>query len=290
MIVDLPGGGKSYMVECLARTLRIPHLRFNITQLLNRDSLVDCFEAIREEQDRGQHQPMLVFVDEINAKLDNQHVYDAFLEPLEDGSYTRQGRKFHLSPCMWIFAGTERPNQPGEDTKSDKGSDFESRLSGPILYLNRRRSGHQKAGEMVEDVHKKDPDRRKPDRPKRDELQELTEVEQVYVGVAAIRATYEEVNKVSEKVLRAFRILPPNVGPRGIMRFVRSFQYVQYSRVMDRNLPKEWYKEFDINHDLINQWENTEDSDDSLVEIRTRPDDAIPVLISARLQAQDAQG
>ncbi len=270
MIVDSPGGGKSYMVKCLAETLRMPHLKFNITQLLNRTSLIECFNAIRAEQDEHPDRPLLVFIDEVNAKIDGQHVYDTFLEPLEDGSYTQGGNTFQIAPCMWIFAGTERPASEGTATpenQADKGADFESRLTTPVLYLNRNTTVRDVDADLTQeelsDIRISDASMFS-----KDKIEDLAMVEQVYVGVAAICQTYPDVSKVSKKVLWAFRLIPQQ-GPRSIRRFVRSFQYVQYGRVMDHNLPKGWHKAFAIGHDLIREWMKAKDDEQSLVEIRT---------------------
>jgi hypothetical protein len=76
---------------------------------------------------------LIVFIDEINAKLNNQHVYDAFLEPLEDGTYVHSGKTFRLAPCVWIFAGTEEPTRAKSGAPaSDKAEDFQSRLTRPV--------------------------------------------------------------------------------------------------------------------------------------------------------------
>ena len=37
---------------------------------------------------------------------------------------SREGKTYHLSPCLWIFAGTKKPT----DSDSPKGEDFENRL------------------------------------------------------------------------------------------------------------------------------------------------------------------
>ena len=74
-----------------------------------RNDLIECFDAIVTSQAQEPNQAVLVFVDEINAKLDGQHVYDTFLAPLEEGIYVRAGKTFHIGPCLWIFAGTEEP-------------------------------------------------------------------------------------------------------------------------------------------------------------------------------------
>jgi hypothetical protein len=41
-------------------------------------------------------------------------------------------------------------------------------------------------------------------------------MENLYVGVASLRLSFPDVRQVSTKVLKAFRILPQDVGPRNI--------------------------------------------------------------------------
>ena len=62
-----------------------------------------------------------MFVDEINATLDGDDVYGAFLAPIEGGYYIRTGVKYKLRPCVWLFAGTGH----GGKKKGDKDEDRE---------------------------------------------------------------------------------------------------------------------------------------------------------------------
>ncbi|MBX3119456.1 MAG: AAA family ATPase [Fimbriimonadaceae bacterium] len=107
MIVDDPGGGKSTLVKQLARFKGLRVLQVNITELSRKEDLLSFFDTIVTSQAQDPTSPILVFVDEINALLDNQNVYSAFLAPLEDGHYNREGKSFTIHPCVWVFVGTE---------------------------------------------------------------------------------------------------------------------------------------------------------------------------------------
>jgi hypothetical protein len=254
-LVDAPGSGKSFMVDCLASTLAMPCLKFNITALSNRNDLTDCFQKLSAAQSARPDLTLMVFFDEMNAKIDGQNIYDAFLEPLEDGTYVHDGKTFRLKPCLWIFAGTEAPTagKSGEHP-SNKAPDFESRLSHTVMYLG----GHKKSDKQERSIEERD-------------IERLRRVEQVYIGVATIRSAFSDVTKISKKVLRAFSLIPgAKVGPRGISRFVRSFEYVQYGRVMGSNLPEKWYEQMEVGEQLFEQWKAEEDSEELLVEIRSR--------------------
>lgn len=245
-IVDEPGSGKSFMVERLAATLDLPYLKFNIASLSGPEELPGCFRKISELQSKNPDAIPIVFFDEMNA----MQVYGAFLEPLEDGSYNDGGNTVHLKPCMWIFAGTKRPM----DTPDGKGRDFESRLSHEVMYLNGLSDGSQAANK------------------------DLAQLENVYIGVATIRSQFPDVTKISQKVLRAFSLINTSQqglhdslkGPRGIRRFVNSFEYVQYGKVVQTNLFKGWNEQMAVNSDSFQSWEADPDNADQLVEIKSR--------------------
>jgi hypothetical protein len=257
-IVDDPGSGKSFMVERLAATLDMPYLRFNIASLSAKEELRDCFHRISLLQSEHPDAIPLVFFDEMNAKKGVQTVYDAFLEPLEDGTYNHDGTTVHLKPCLWIFAGTERPVK--DLHASNKAQDFESRLSHEVMYLNglKKSDGKQTSNEEEPEA-------------------DLEQLEQIYIGVATIRALFPDVTKISTKVLWAFNIIYSKTGqddslkgPRGIRHFVNSFPYVQYGRVMQSNLPVGWNKRMAVDNQFFRDWDKVIDSEELLVEIKSR--------------------
>ncbi len=141
MLYASPGSGKSYLVKCLANALGFNLLSFNITQLFSKSDLLDCFDSIATLQAQKPTDNFLVFVDEINAEIQNQNVYDTFLAPLEDGYYIRAEKTFHIMPCIWIFAGTDNPTNQiiennsinsSKDVRANrvqKFSDLQSRLT-----------------------------------------------------------------------------------------------------------------------------------------------------------------
>jgi hypothetical protein len=207
MLIAGPGSGKTFLARRLAEAVGLRFLGFNITQMISKSDLLDCFDTIVTNQAQNREEPLLVFVDEINARLDGQHVYDTFLAPLEEHVYVRAGKTFHIDPCVWVFAGTERPSsQKGKRRdRSEKAGDFESRLTLEPLDLG--------VGNRSED-----------------------NVEKVYLGVSLLRGAFPDVRRVSKKVLEAFYNLPPNLEAREIKHFVESFVDIQYGEVRTRNL------------------------------------------------------
>lgn len=248
-LVDSPGAGKSFLVERLASTLEMPCLKFNLTTLANRHELTECFQKISAVQSEHPDSSLMVFFDEMNAGVNRQYVFDAFLEPLEDCSYVYNGRTFHIEPCLWLFAGTATPTE--SSSPANKWTDFESRLTGGVMELNGGEdSAHEGAAGQTRS--------------------QLRAVEQIYIGVATIRDSFPDVTKISKKVLDAFALIDfKEFGPRGIRRFVRSFRYVQYGRVMGVNLPEKWADQMRVVPREYNRWLEEDDSESQLVEIKS---------------------
>lgn len=211
MLVASPGSGKTFFVRQLAKTLDFHFLSFNITQMLSRSDILDCFDTIVTTQAQNPDRPLLVFVDEINARLEGDLVYNAFLAPIEEGIYVRGGKVFHIAPCVWVFSGTEDPASPnGHDRdRSLKGSDFKSRLTLGVLEIDRG------------------------------ETRDRVQTENVYRGVAMIREEFPDVRYVSEGVLKLLSCMRDNVSTRMMKNFVKSFANIQYGKVLTNNIPWE---------------------------------------------------
>ena len=237
MLIDFPGSGKSYFVSCLSKALNMRYLPFNITQMLSKSDILDCFDTIVTTQSQNREEPILVFIDEINAKLQGQYAYDIFLAPLEEGVYIRAGKTFHILPCFWIFAGTEKPVaecDPNFD-ESTKARDFESRLTIPPIDL-------------------------KTDNTK---IVKEAQIEKIYCGISILRYFFPDVRKVSQKVLMTFSDMKLNLQIRDLKHFVKSFQNIQYGQVLARNIPEKLVHDFGID---LGKW--LEQSEGDMVEIR----------------------
>jgi hypothetical protein len=204
MLIANPGSGKTSLVRSLANAVSMQFLDFNITQMIGRDELFACFDTIITTHAQDRSRPVLVFFDEINAKLGNQFVYDAFLSPLEDGLYSRGGRKYVIPPCVWIFAGTARPSDPTD--KSNKASDFASRLTMEEIDLTTT-------------------------------SEPLEKFEGIYRGVAMIQTAFPDVRQISRKFLEAMYRLKPEVTARELRNYLKNLEGVQYGRVAYRNIP-----------------------------------------------------
>jgi len=228
MLLADPGSGKTYLVKCLAKAANLSLRDFNIAQMLSKNDVLDCFDTIVTTQ-AFEKKPVLAFFDEINARIEGEHVYDLFLAPIEDSCYVRGGKTFHLKPCIWIFAGTERPvlGKPDRD-KETKALDFESRLTFPEpLSLAIDESNSEQVAEL--------------------------RLERVYVGVTYIKRYFPDVKRVCEDVLKLFHSLPPDLSVRDLDHLVRSFVNVQFGFVKNENIPHEWLKRLKVDPEV---WRN----------------------------------
>jgi hypothetical protein len=229
MLVASPGSGKTFLAKRLAETAGLQFIPFNITQMRAKADILECLDTIVAVQAQNSDSQFLVFIDEINAKLENAFVYGAFLTPLEDGTYVHSGRTFTIRPCVWVFAGTRHPNTSsatgvnGRSLSSEspeKGSDFVSRLTLGLVNLTSIRGTK--------------PAKRKHARPNNEAI------EKVYLGVNMLRHEFPDVRSVSELVLRAFSELPEGTSVRDIKHFVRRFSDIQYGEVTARSVPDRW--------------------------------------------------
>lgn len=86
-----PGAGKTFLAQKLAENLGFEVVSHDITQMIHRDDLLSFFDTIATRQAEKSNKPLLVFVDEINATLDGDPVYGAFLAPIEGAIISARG-------------------------------------------------------------------------------------------------------------------------------------------------------------------------------------------------------
>lgn len=124
----------------------------------------------------------------------------------------RGGNRFHIRPCVWIFAGsskTEKVKVEGkeEDERVDKFDDFRSRLSDGEIQLS---------GSPPEEA--------------------LERLERVYVAVSFMRERFPDLRRVSAGVLFAFYRIDPSIEVRRIRHLVHKVQNVQENEMLMRNV------------------------------------------------------
>jgi len=220
-----PGAGKTFLAKSLAKAFGYSFLRYDVTQMIRRDELLDLFDTLATMQ-ANEKNNILVFVDEVNALVDRGHLYGAFLAPLEDGVYIRRGKTFSLKPCVWVFAGTRLDEnlETGE-----KLSDFKSRVT------------------MIEEIDFKSLNSRITDTKR---LGDEARLEQVYLGATMIGKHFSDVQEVSKEILQWFYKQDPSKQPaRRIRKHAASLRNVQYGKITRANC-EDWED---------NKWPDTED-------------------------------
>ena len=225
-----PGSGKTFLANSIAKAFDLSILRFDVTQMIYRDELLDLFDDIATRQ-AFVGENLLVVVDEVNSFLDGSHVFSSFLTPLEAGTYMRRGKHFSLKPCVWLFAGTDmdqitdkneqkskEENKNSTKRKAYKISDFNSRMT------LREKIDYRSLGKSYADNIGR--------------LKDEAKLEQIYLGAQMIRNHFSDVNKISLQVLEAFGNIPPDLEI-GTTRFIRklcsTLQNVQYGIVTKSN-------------------------------------------------------
>jgi hypothetical protein len=230
-----PGSGKTFLAKSLAAAFGFTYLGYNITHMLHKEELLNIFETVATQQ-TSSGKSLLVFIDEINAEIDSSNVYGAFLSPLEEGIYVRNGNSFSIKPCVWIFAGTKMDNIQSSEKKF---SDFKSRIT-LSKHLDFDSIYEEVEGlEKVEEVKKvkKNPE-------KILLLYQQVQLEQVYIGAINIHNYFPDVQMVSLDTLEKFREWQPQSGAiREISKFVSSMKNVQYGQISGKNWPANSYED-----------------------------------------------
>ncbi len=282
LLTSGPGWGKSFLAKRIAEECGLFFMEFSVSQMATANDLIDSFDAICSLQSRDKDKKVLVFIDEVNCLIEGNHVMGLLLSPIWDGSFIRDGKYYRLAPAVWIFASTEPiaelvpsaehdrekvndeaqlsvttiqvPKQSGE--KVNKGSDFVSRLSGPIIELDAYGDAKECLAEIkgmaikcksIHDIHNNNsykdlqklwnPD---PGATKTDKDYIRTEI--VYLCVFQLNQTWGPITQIEKQVLWLFYNLVPINGFRSLEFFISKFQYIQRGIVRLTNVPL--YKDF----------------------------------------------
>jgi len=222
-----PGWGKSYLARCLAEHFDFEFLRYSIAQMASNSDLIDAFKVIASTQNRT-HKKVLVFIDEIDAKIENHTAMGLLLGPMWDGQFKLEGNLYSIAPCIWVFASTKHVDELAGEPK---GRDFLSRINGPIIdldFLTNRKAIH---AETITD----------PDRIKvmKQDLRDCSylRTEMVYLGVSLLNQQFGPISKIDKAVLEIFYNIMPKNGIRSLEVFVSQFSNISRGRVTRENVP-----------------------------------------------------
>lgn len=210
------GSGKTHLARCLTDAFGFELLACDVSQMIYREELFEFFDRVATHQVGG-GRPVLAFVDEINASLENSPVYGAFLAPLESNHYARRGKLHTLKPCVWLFTGTNDANARVAARAEDKYNDFLSRMT-----LRRRIDYswlHDGGDEEKLAVRK------------------AAQLEQVYFGATMILHHFPDVTQIDRRILAAFSSLEPGNAPfRTIRQVAAMLKNVRHGRVTIDNV------------------------------------------------------
>jgi hypothetical protein len=269
LLTASPGWGKSFLASCLAQYLKMEYLEFSVAQMSTTRDFVDCLAAVSSVQNRTRRR-LLVFIDEVNACIGGQEVLGLLLGPLWDGVFFRDGRSYRLDPAAWIFASTSPLSE--FDDIGKKGSDFVSRLNGPIIDLdalsggaflteavkvirqeiNKYATGGEIDYQRLYDLHAYKA------YSGQEEANELR-TEQVYLMTALLTQKWGPIRRIQTAVLDLFRDTLPVNGVRSLQFFASRFQEVRGGEITIGNVPDMRREEALRRHLIVPRqwWENS---------------------------------
>ncbi|MFA6571695.1 MAG: AAA family ATPase, partial [Bacteroidota bacterium] len=270
LVVGESGCGKSFLVESLAKQLGIDFLEFNITQLSSVDDLLSCFDSISSTQTKNPDRPLMVFWDEIDAKLNGEEVYSYFLSPIWNKTYRRSGQIFQLRPCIWIFAGSKGIlnllKRSPKDEKNNKASDFLSRINGPIINLH-----------GIYDKEITTPDIDEMTKLNLEKINmEIGKMEQLYMAVSLVKHRFPKVSLISKNVLHFFKLIEPAYDVRSLEYILTQITNISHVKLSFNNLPEpdsisQWVKNEATLKNFYNKKIKYDEKDVDYVRIYTEP-------------------
>jgi len=246
LLISAPGWGKSFLARCLAKHFDLDYLEFSIAQMSTTRDLIDCLAQIFSRQTTTSKRT-LIFMDELNAEIEGHKAMGLLLSPLWEGTFLIGGRTYRLAPAAWVFASTARFDELVEE---DKGSDFVSRLVGPVLELDCL--GSQYLVDAIQEVRKclntidigdlkhyiaKVYDSTAYMSFKNDE-KDVLKTEQVYLMLSLLNTHWGPIVRVQKQVLQLFHDLLPVNGFRSLEFFSRSFELVRQGQLVASNVPR----------------------------------------------------
>jgi hypothetical protein len=188
-----PGSGKSSLVDALARELGCTAIKQNAAQWTSVDQLSRTCEQVRTEHIGLKPKPTLVFIDEVDCRVNGEVLFGKLLAPLWDCSYYFEGEERKLgSPSVFLLAGSTQPWQEPQkllrEKSEDKLPDLVSRLS--VYPLGIPPLKHRKA-----DV--------------------------VYIAAKALKRRFSDLKRIDRKVLHLFAESLFTHGPRSIEQVIK---------------------------------------------------------------------
>ena len=240
LFIAEPGWGKSYLAQCISEYFDFDFLSYSIAQMASTKELIDSFKEIASTQKRS-NKKILVFMDEIDATINNQVALGLLLSPMWDGKFKSEGYTNKIDPCIWIFA-CSRPLS--SIRKLTKGRDFLSRINGPLInidFLNNKNRDDihrddldeekriEKLAEILSTINTKDSETTIYHNNKRTEI--------VYQVVNLLNKQFGPISSINYDVLNLFYHILPINGIRSLQIFASKFKNITKGQIEKVNVP-----------------------------------------------------
>ncbi len=271
LLVASPGWGKSYLAKCVASHFNMNYLEFSIAQMATTKDLIDCFDTICSFQGKTKGKT-LIFIDEVNSEIEGNPAMGLLLSPIWDGSFYKDGKTYQLSPSIWMFASTSPTSDiinPEEGREINKGSDFVSRLNGPIIELDAPEGKQSRLislikklkRELVIGLYQKDED---PYDDIMTILPHYIKTEHVYLGISLLNNFWGPISKIQIEVLQLLYEIVPINGFRSLEFYISKCQNIQRGSVVCSNMPSiKEFSELKRHIALPKEWRDSRPSDKS---------------------------
>ena len=257
-----PGWGKSYLAKCIANHFDMHYLSFSLSQMATTRDLIDCFDTICSVQNSSDKKT-LIFLDEINCEIEGNHAMGLLLSPIWDGSFIRDGKQYALKPSVWIFAST---GMIEDFSHKNKGSDFVSRINGPIIELDSLVTDRGQALRLpLQEFKQKlmeNPDMTPEENKDYNQINTIQgpfRTEQVYLGVSLLNSIWGPISKIQNDVLDLLQNVLLINGFRSMEFFISKFQNIERGNVYPSNVPTlDTYNELKRHIVLPINWRNVD--------------------------------
>lgn len=251
LLVASPGWGKSYLAKCLAEHFEMNYLEFSVAQMATTEDLINCFDTICSFQGRTSGKT-LIFIDEVNSEIQGNTAMGLLLSPIWDGSFYKEGKTYKLSPSVWMFASTApiediigtNQNKGDSVKRINKGSDFVSRLNGPIIELDAPGDGQKILIETIKELKRElvagasyDQSSEKIYKNILQLLPDHIKTEHVYLGISLLNSFWGPISKVQNDVLELLYNIVPINGFRSLEFYISKCQNIQRGAVVCSNMP-----------------------------------------------------
>ena len=210
-------------------------LSYSIAQMSSNKELIDSSKEIASTQKRSSKK-ILVFMDEIDAKITGEEALGLLLSPMWGGTFKSEGYTNKINPCIWIFACTK----PLKVIRAlPKGRDFLSRLNGPIINVDflddksreeihdEKIDEHNRIEKLKKQLCSISPDSKDNKR---------TEI--VYQVVNLLNCLYGPISSIELDVLKLFYNILPINGVRSLQIFASKFKNITKGIIKKKNVPE----------------------------------------------------